>query len=99
MEDKRMGLKDVDNMLSDDELDEVTGGVGSNKAGFETIDGTILEILPNACFTVQLDNGEVVTAHISGALRMNYIRILVGDRVTVERNASTGIARVVYRLK
>ncbi|MEE1116359.1 MAG: translation initiation factor IF-1 [Clostridia bacterium] len=47
-------------------------------------EGTVIEALPNAVFKVKLPNGHVVTAHISGKLRMNYIKILPGDRVTVE---------------
>lgn len=47
-------------------------------------DGVVEEALPNAAFRVRLPNGHLVTAHISGKLRMNYIRILPGDRVTVE---------------
>ena len=48
------------------------------------VEGTILEALPNAQFKVELSNGHVILAHISGKLRMNYIRILPGDKVTVE---------------
>ncbi len=48
------------------------------------IEGTVVDALPNAAFKVQLENGKVILAHISGKLRMNYIRILPGDRVTVE---------------
>jgi translation initiation factor IF-1 len=48
------------------------------------MEGTILETLPNTLFRVKLDNGHVVTAHISGKMRKNYIRILTGDRVTVQ---------------
>ena len=47
-------------------------------------DGSIIEALSNAMFRVELENGHVVTAHISGKMRKNYIRILRGDRVTVE---------------
>ena len=47
-------------------------------------EGTVVEALPNATFKVQLPNGHIVTAHLSGKLRMNYIRILQGDHVTVE---------------
>ena len=47
-------------------------------------DGTILEALPNAMFRVELQNGHVITAHISGKMRMFYIRILPGDKVKVE---------------
>lgn len=48
------------------------------------MEGTVLETLPNAMFRVQLDNGHIVTAHISGKMRKNYIRILTGDKVMVE---------------
>jgi translation initiation factor IF-1 len=48
------------------------------------IDGTVTETLPNASFRVKLDNGHLVLAHISGKMRMHYIRILPGDKVTVE---------------
>ena len=48
------------------------------------MEGTITETLPNTMFRVELDNGHVVTAHISGKMRKNYIRILTGDRVKVE---------------
>ena len=47
-------------------------------------EGTVIDALPNTVFKVQLPNGHIVTAHISGKLGMNYIRILPGDRVTVE---------------
>ena len=46
--------------------------------------GVVLETLPNTTFKVQLDNGHVVMAHISGKMRKNYIRILTGDKVTVQ---------------
>ena len=48
------------------------------------VEGVVAEALPNAMFRVQLDNGHKVLAHISGKMRMNYIRILPGDRVKVE---------------
>ena len=47
-----------------------------------TMDGVVAETLPNTTFRVKLDNGHVVTAHISGKMRKNYIRILTGDRAT-----------------
>jgi translation initiation factor IF-1 len=47
-------------------------------------EGVVTEALPNATFKVKLPNGHIVTAHISGKLRLNYIRILPGDKVTVE---------------
>ena len=48
------------------------------------MEGRVVETLPNTTFRVQLQNGHIVTAHISGKMRKNYIRILTGDRVTVE---------------
>ena len=48
------------------------------------LNGTVIDTLPNTMFRVELENGHVVTAHISGKMRKNYIRILRGDRVTVE---------------
>ena len=47
------------------------------------IEGTVVETLPNTMFRVELENGHIVTAHISGKMRKNYIRILTGDKVTV----------------
>lgn len=48
------------------------------------VEGTVIEALPNAMFQVELENGHKVLAHISGKLRMNFIRILPGDKVTIE---------------
>ena len=48
------------------------------------IDGTVVDTLPNTTFRVELENGHIVTAHISGKMRKNYIRILTGDQVKVE---------------
>jgi translation initiation factor IF-1 len=48
------------------------------------MEGTVIETLPNTTFRVQLENGHVVTAHISGKMRKHYIRILTGDKVTVQ---------------
>ena len=48
------------------------------------VEGTVNEVLPNAVYKVELPNGHIITAHISGKLRMHYIRILQGDKVTVE---------------
>ena len=54
------------------------------KADNIELQGTVVEALPNATFKVELQNGHIISAHISGKLRMNYIRILPGDKVTVE---------------
>ena len=63
-------------------------------------DGVILEALSNAMFRVKLENGHVVLGHISGKMRMNYIRILPGDKVTVELTPyDLSRARIVFRTK
>ncbi|MBC7259301.1 MAG: translation initiation factor IF-1 [Chloroflexi bacterium] len=62
--------------------------------------GTVIETLPNAQFRVQLDSGHEVLAHISGKIRMYYIRILLGDRVLVELSPyDLTRGRIVYRYK
>ena len=62
--------------------------------------GTVLEALPNAMFRVRLENGHEVTAHISGKIRMNYIRILPGDKVQVELSPyDLTKGRITYRYK
>jgi len=64
------------------------------------VEGTVLEPLPNTMFRVELDNGHKVLAHISGKMRMHYIRILPGDRVVVELSAyDLTRGRIVYRYK
>ena len=55
-----------------------------SKSDVLEMEGTVLEMLPNAMFQVQLENGMKVLAHISGKLRMNYIKIVPGDKVTLE---------------
>ena len=55
-----------------------------SKADVIEVEGTVVEKLPNAMFKVELENKHVILAHISGKLRMNFIRILPGDKVTVE---------------
>ncbi|XDD50885.1 translation initiation factor IF-1 [Leptospira sp. WS92.C1] len=65
-----------------------------------TVDGTVLEPLPNAMFRVELENGHKVLAHISGKMRMHYIRILPGDKVTVELSPyDLSKSRITYRKK
>jgi translation initiation factor IF-1 len=64
------------------------------------MEGTILETLPNTMFRVKLENGHVVTAHISGRMRKNYIRILTGDKVKVEMTPyDLTKGRITYRMK
>ena len=71
-------------------------------AGKDTIEmqGTVIEVLPNTVFRVKLENGHVITAHISGRMRKNYIRILNGDSVTVEMSPyDLSKGRITFRSK
>ena len=64
------------------------------------LEGTVVDALPNTVFKVELQNGHVITAHISGKLRMNYIRILPGDKVTVELSPyDLDRGRIIWRKK
>jgi translation initiation factor IF-1 len=72
----------------------------AKKDGAIELEGTITEALPNAMFRVELDNGHMVLAHISGKMRQNYIRILPSDRVVVELSPyDLTRGRIVYRYK
>ncbi|MBQ8636602.1 MAG: translation initiation factor IF-1 [Eubacteriales bacterium] len=64
------------------------------------VEGTVVETLPNAMFKVELENGHRVLAHISGKLRMNFIKILPGDKVTMEMSPyDLSRARITWRSK
>jgi translation initiation factor IF-1 len=64
------------------------------------MEGTVIETLPNTMFRVELENGHVVTAHISGKMRKHYIRILTGDTVTVEMTPyDLTKGRITYRAR
>ena len=64
------------------------------------LEGVVVEALPNAIFQVELENGHKVLAHISGKLRMNYIRILPGDKVTIEMSPyDLTKGRIIWRDK
>jgi translation initiation factor IF-1 len=64
------------------------------------MEGVVIETLPNTMFRVQLENGHVVTAHISGKMRKHYIRILTGDRVTVQLTPyDLSKGRITYRAR
>ncbi|UZQ29765.1 MAG: translation initiation factor IF-1 [Spiroplasma phoeniceum] len=64
------------------------------------VQGTILEVLPNTMFKVQLENGATILVHVSGKIRMNYIRILPGDTVVVEMSPyDLERGRIVFRHK
>ena len=64
------------------------------------LEGTVLDTLPNAMFKVELENGHEILDHVSGKIRMNYIRILPGDKVTVEMSPyDLTRGRITYRYK
>jgi translation initiation factor IF-1 len=64
------------------------------------MEGTVIETLPNTQFRVELENGHVVTAHISGKMRKHYIRILTGDKVTVQLTPyDLSKGRITYRAR
>ena len=71
-----------------------------SKADVIEIEGKVIEKLPNTTFRVELENGHVVLAHISGKLRMNYIKILPGDKVTIEMSPyDLSKGRIIWRDK
>ncbi len=64
------------------------------------LEGTVIDTMPNTTFKVELENGHVVTAHISGKMRKNYIRILTGDAVTVQLTPyDLSKGRITYRAR
>ncbi len=64
------------------------------------VQGTILETLPNAMFRVELENGQIILAYVSGKMRMHFIKILPGDKVTVELSPyDLSRGRIIYRTK
>ena len=64
------------------------------------VEGTVVEALPNAMFQVELENGHIVLAHVSGKMRMNFIRILPSDKVTMELTPyDLNRGRITYRFK
>ena len=70
------------------------------KADVIEIEGVVVEKLPNAMFKVELENGHIVLAHISGNLRMNFIKILPGDKVTLEMSPyDLSKGRIIWRDK
>jgi translation initiation factor IF-1 len=72
----------------------------ANKDSVIEIEGSVVEALPNAMFRVELTNGHLVLAHISGKMRQHYIRILPGDRVIVELSTyDLTRGRIIYRYK
>ena len=74
--------------------------MAKNKADTIEVEGSVVEPLPNAMFKVKLENGHQVLAHISGKMRMHYIRILPGDKVLVELSPyDLSRGRIIYRYK
>jgi translation initiation factor IF-1 len=73
-------------------------GFGVNKKGFIEVDGQVLEMLPNATFKIELENGHEILAHLSGRMRMFKIRLLPFDKVKVEMSPyDTTKGRITYR--
>jgi translation initiation factor IF-1 len=65
-----------------------------------SVEGTVIEALPNTMFKVELENKHVVLAHVSGKMRMHFIKILPGDRVTIELSPyDLSRGRIIYRYK
>lgn len=80
--------------------DDMLKGALLTKEGVIELEGTVLEALPNAMFRVELENGHKILAHISGKMRMHYIKILPGDKVTVELSVyDLNRGRITYRFK
>ena len=79
---------------------ELNGGNKMSKSDVIEIEGTVIEKLPNTMFQVELENGHKVLAHISGKLRQNFIRILPGDKVTLELSPyDLSKGRIIWRDK
>ena len=80
--------------------DLFTGGIKMSKADVIEVEGVVVEKLPNAFFKVELENGHQILATISGKLRMNFIRILPGDKVTIEMSPyDLTKGRIIWRDK
>jgi translation initiation factor IF-1 len=76
------------------------GGLSMSKEDVISLEAVVLETLPNTSFKVKLENGQVILAHVSGKIRMHYIRILPGDKVTVEMSPyDLTRGRITYRHK
>lgn len=89
--------------MSVESVNSIVDGSAAN-SGSESktneMEGTVIELLPNAMFRVELQNGSTVTAHISGKLRMHFIRISFGDKVVVEISPDhPDKARIIWRYK
>lgn len=77
---------------------DTTIGKGANKKGFLEVQGQIIDLLPNAMFRVRLENGHEILTHLSGKMRIHRIRLITGDKVTVEISPyDLTKGRVIYR--
>ena len=80
--------------------EELTREVTMSKVDVMEVEGVVVEALPNAMIKVKLENDHIVLAHVSGKMRMNFIRILPGDRVTLELTPyDLNRGRITYRFK
>ena len=92
--------EDIRKVLKEKSCKELKEDESMSKADVIEVEGTVLEKLPNAMFKVELENKHVVLAHISGKLRMNFIRILPGDKVTIELSPyDLDKGRIIWRDK
>ena len=92
--------EDIRKALKEKSCKELKEDQSRSKADVIEVEGTVLEKLPNAMFKVELENKHVVLAHISGKLRMNFIRILPGDKVTIELSPyDLDKGRIIWRDK
>ena len=92
--------EDIRKALKEKSCKELKDEESMSKADVIEVEGTVLEKLPNAMFKVELENKHVVLAHISGKLRMNFIRILPGDKVTIELSPyDLDKGRIIWRDK
>ena len=92
--------EDIRKALKEKSCKELKEDKSMSKADVIEVEGTVLEKLPNAMFKVELENKHVVLAHISGKLRMNFIRILPGDKVTIELSPyDLDKGRIIWRDK
>ena len=92
--------EDIRKALKEKSCKELKHHQSMSKADVIEVEGTVLEKLPNAMFKVELENKHVVLAHISGKLRMNFIRILPGDKVTIELSPyDLDKGRIIWRDK
>lgn len=67
------------------------------KAKEPTVRGQVTEVLPNSLYRVKLENGNEIVAHLAGKLRMNHIRVIAGDNVSLVLSPDGGLGRIVYR--